>query len=112
MPTQLQYAISGEITPEMKAVANHEKVDKQWLCQEIAQGRIVIPKNTNHHFEPRAIGSGLTTKINANLGTSEKHCNLKEELEKMKIAVKHGADAIMDLSTGGDLRKIVSLCYQ
>ncbi|PRZ00978.1 phosphomethylpyrimidine synthase ThiC [Marinilabilia salmonicolor] len=107
MPTQLQYAISGEITPEMKAVANHEKVDEQWLCQEIAQGRIVIPKNTNHHFEPRAIGAGLTTKINANLGTSEKHCNLKEELEKMYIAVKHGADAIMDLSTGGDLKKIL-----
>jgi len=107
MNTQLQYARNGEITPEMKIIAIKENVEPEWLRKEIADGRIVIPKNIHHHFEARAIGGGLSTKVNANLGTSEKHCNLREELDKMEIAIQYGADAIMDLSTGGDLRKIL-----
>jgi phosphomethylpyrimidine synthase len=107
MKTQLQYAQNGIITNEMKEVAFFEKVDAEWLRREIAEGRTVIPKNKNHDFLARGIGSGLTTKVNANLGTSEKHCNLSEELGKMEIAIKYGTDAIMDLSTGGNLRKIL-----
>ncbi len=104
MSTQLHYARSGKITPEMKTVASREHVDAEWLRNEIAEGRTVIPKNRNHDFEPRGIGAGLTTKVNANIGTSEKHCSLPEELQKLEIAVNYGADSIMDLSTGGDLR--------
>ena len=107
MTTQLHYARAGKITPEMQTVANRENVNTEWLRNEIAEGRTVIPKNRNHYFEPRGIGAGLTTKVNANLGTSEKHCHLPEELEKLKIAVKYGADSIMDLSTGGNLRVIL-----
>jgi phosphomethylpyrimidine synthase len=107
MTTQLHYARAGKITPEMQTVANRENVNTEWLRNEIAEGRTVIPKNCNHNFEPRGIGAGLTTKVNANLGTSEKHCHLPEELEKLKIAVKYGADSIMDLSTGGNLRVIL-----
>jgi phosphomethylpyrimidine synthase len=108
MSTQLQEAIKGKITKEMHTVAKNEKVDPEWLRQEIEKGYIVIPKNKNHKFMPRGIGKGLRTKINANIGTSDKHCNLNEELEKMKIAIKYGTDAIMDLSTGGDLHYILT----
>ena len=107
MSTQIQKAKEGVITPEMREVAFNEKVDADWLRNEIAWGRIVIPKNKNHDFPVRGIGKGLSIKINANIGTSEKHCNFTEEIDKMNVAIKHGADAIMDLSTGGDLRRIL-----
>ena len=107
MSTQIQKAREGIITPEMKQVAHKENVDAEWLRNEIAVGRIVIPKNKNHDFSARGIGRGLATKVNANFGTSEKHCNFSEELDKMKTAIKYGADAIMDLSTGGNLHKIL-----
>ncbi len=107
MKTQLQHALNGQITQEMKDVAEKENVNAEWLRNEIAEGRIVIPKNVNHKFPARGIGNGLRTKINANIGTSEKRCNFAEEIEKLEIAVKHGADSIMDLSTGGDLRVIL-----
>lgn len=107
MSTQILKAKSGVITSEMEVVAKSERVTPEWLCNEIAMGRVVIPKNINHKFSPRAIGNGLSIKVNANIGTSEKHCNLTEELEKMKIAIRYGADAIMDLSTGGNLRAIL-----
>lgn len=105
--TQIQNAKDGIVTPEMIIVANKEMVDVEWLRNEIALGRIVIPKNINHNFTVRGIGKGLSTKINANIGTSEKHCSFPEEIEKMHTAIKYGADAIMDLSTGGDLRGIL-----
>lgn len=107
MSTQLQQAANGVITPEMKTVAITEKVDADWLRQQVAEGRIVIPKNRGRRFPARGIGYGLSIKINANIGTSETSCNLPVELEKMKIAVDHGADSVMDLSTGGDLHKIL-----
>ncbi len=107
MSTQILKAKSGVITPEMEVVAKSERVNAEWLRNEIAMGRVVIPKNINHNFTPRAVGNNLSIKVNANIGTSDKHCNLKEELEKMKIAINHGADAIMDLSTGGNLRAIL-----
>lgn len=107
MSTQIQKAKRGIITPEMYEVANKEMVDADWLRNEIALGRVVIPKNINRDFPACGIGKGLSTKINANIGTSEKHCNFNEEIEKMREAIKYGADAIMDLSTGGDLHKIL-----
>jgi len=103
MTTQMQSALKGIITPEMRDVAAYEKKDPEWICDAIAAGRLVIPKNTNHDFIPRGIGEGLKTKINANIGTSEEHCNLAEEIKKLKISEKYGADSVMDLSTGGNL---------
>ncbi len=108
MITQLQHAKNGHLTKEMKAVAEQENVSPDWLLNEIANGRIVIPKNINHDFPPRGIGNGLKTKINANIGTSEKRCNFAEEIEKMEESIKYGADSIMDLSTGGDLHLILN----
>ncbi len=108
MSTQLQNACQGIITPEMQEVAKIENVNTEWLRNEIANGRVVIPKNKNHKFNAQGIGNGLSIKINANIGTSNKHCDINEELNKMKIAVKYGANSIMDLSTGGDLNKILT----
>jgi len=108
MNTQLQYAAKGIVTPEMEQAALHDGVSPTWICSQIASGRCVIPKNKNHNIKARAIGDGLPTKINANIGTSGKHCSINEELEKLKIAAKYGADSIMDLSTGGDLFLILS----
>jgi len=107
MSTQIQKATEGIITPEMHEVAYYENVEAEWLRNEIALGRVVIPKNKNHSFPARGIGKGLKTKVNANMGTSEKHCNFREEVEKMNIAIKYGADAVMDLSTGGNLQEIL-----
>jgi phosphomethylpyrimidine synthase len=112
MTTQIEKAKEGIITAEMHIVAKNEKVDVEWLRNEIALGRIVIPKNKNHDFPVIAVGNGLRTKVNANMGTSEKHCHFDEELEKMKVAIQYGADAIMDLSTGGDLHIILQRIIQ
>ncbi len=107
MSTQMLKAKKGIITDEMNQVATKEQVNAEWLRDEVAEGRIVIPKNIYHAFSAQGIGNGLSTKINANIGTSEKHCNFKEEMDKMKTAIHYGANAIMDLSTGGDLHKIL-----
>ncbi len=112
MSTQPEQAKKGIITPEVQHVANTENVDPEWLSNEVAMGRIVIPKNKNHDFPVKGIGKGLKTKINANFGTSEKHCNLGEELDKMDTAIHYGADAVMDLSTGGDLHKILEVVLE
>jgi phosphomethylpyrimidine synthase len=105
--TQLQQALKGIVTKEMHEVGQYENLDPEWIRNEVAYGRIVIPKNIHHSFEARGIGNGLKTKVNANIGTSPKHCNPEEELSKLEVAVKYGADAVMDLSTGGDLRQIL-----
>ncbi len=104
--TQLQSALIGNITPEMLKVAEQEHIDIQLLMDNIAKGYVVLPHNRNRNARPCAIGKGLSTKINANLGTSEMHNCIEEELTKIQIAEKHGAHAVMDLSTGGDLNQI------
>lgn len=104
--TQLKKAKDGIISGEVQTVAEDEKVDAKWLCREIVCGRVVIPKNSRRGFHPVAIGNGLRTKINANIGTSPSHFDLKEELGKLKVSVAYGSDSVMDLSTGGDLPKI------
>ncbi len=74
---------------------------------EIAAGRVIICKNKHRaHGNPVGIGRHLTTKVNANIGSSEAHADLNVELEKLRVAIKAGADAVMDLSTGGPIKEI------
>lgn len=102
--TQLEAARSGRITPAMEAVARIESRTPEWVRAEVAAGRTVIPANPVHAgLRPVGIGAGLRTKVNANLGTSTDHADLEEELAKARAAAAAGADALMDLSTGGDL---------
>jgi len=105
--TQLQSAKQNKVTPQIKSVARKEHADTRRLLSEISLGRVVIPNNKNHKMEKGCgIGNGLRTKVNANIGTSLDKPNLKEELKKLEVAIKAGTDTVMDLSTGGDLKKI------
>ncbi|HAY22869.1 MAG TPA: phosphomethylpyrimidine synthase [Desulfobacterales bacterium] len=102
--TQLKKARSGNVTPEMKIVAENEHVDAAWLRDQVANGRVVIPANLRHDkLVPCGIGEGLFVKVNANIGTSSDRSVLEEELEKLKSSIKAGADTVMDLSTGSDI---------
>ena len=102
--TQKSEAIKGNITQEMKDVAKQENIEVDKLARLIADGKVVIPKNVNSHAKACGIGEGLSTKINANIGSSSKIDDLELEINKAKLAVEYGADAIMDLSTGSDLK--------
>jgi phosphomethylpyrimidine synthase len=109
MSTQLELARKGEITPCMKAVAAVEGVDAAMLRQELAAGRLVIPANRLHLascLKPAGVGRMLSTKVNANIGLSSLRSSIDEEMAKLHIALDAGADAIMDLSTGGNLDTI------
>jgi len=102
--TQKMAAQNGTITDEMETVAREERVSSEWLRDKIASGRIVIPANRNHKgVRPTGIGEGLRIKVNTNLGTSSDHVDLDEELRKLAAAIEAGTDAVMDLSTGGDI---------
>ncbi|RLC27641.1 MAG: phosphomethylpyrimidine synthase [Deltaproteobacteria bacterium] len=102
--TQMNKARAGIITPEMKTVAEKERVDVSWLARQVSEGKIVIPANARHRgLVPCGIGEGLLIKVNANIGTSSDHAVLDEELEKLRVSVAAGADTVMDLSTGGDI---------
>jgi len=105
--TQLEKARKGVITKAMERVAQKENIDPHLLAERIANGSVVIPSNVHHgNLDPVGIGKGLTIKVNANIGTSRDHVDQAEELSKLSFAVGAGADAIMDLSTGGDITKI------
>lgn len=107
MATQMDAAKRGQITEEMRIVSREEGEAPQVLCQRIAEGTVIITRNIQReNVHPIGIGKGLRTKVNANIGTSQDLCDLKMEIEKAKIAVKYGADTIMDLSTAGDLDQI------
>lgn len=107
MTTQLEYAKAGKITKEMRAAAKSEPVNARQLMHLIAIGKAVLPANIEHkNLRPIAIGSALRTKVNANIGTSPIKASLKEELKKMRVAVAAGADAVMDLSIGGNIDEI------
>ncbi len=110
--TQLESAGNGKITEEMRQVAEYEHLDAEYIREQVALGRVVIPKNIHRSFLARGIGKGLTTKINANIGTSPSHFNLDEELAKLDVSVEAGADAVMDLSTGGDLDRTLSVILE
>ena len=107
MATQIEAAKRGQITEEMRIVAKDEDESPQALCHRIAEGTVIITRNIEReNVHPIGIGKGLRTKVNANIGTSPDLCDLKLEIEKAKVAVKYGADTIMDLSTAGDLNEI------
>ncbi len=109
--TQLEIARAGKVSPEMMAVAEYERLDAETIRAGVAEGTICIPRNVHHDIpRPRGIGKGLSTKVNANIGTSADFPSVEDELEKLRIAIEAGADAVMDLSTGGDLaavRKVI-----
>ena len=98
----------GVVTDEMKIVSKDEQVTPEWLLPKIASGTIIIPSNNERKQKIHnvGIGKGLKTKVNVNIGTSTLNVNLEEEIEKAKIAIKYHADTIMDLSDGGDVKKI------
>jgi len=105
--TQLLQAKKGNITPEMIKVCQEEKISQEELGAKIIKGEIIIPKNKLHSgIAIRAIGKGLRTKVNTNIGTSPDFADLKNEITKLEIAEEAGTDAIMDLSTGGNLDEI------
>ncbi len=105
--TQLSCARQGKITKEMEYVASVENIDVNVLRQRIAEGSVIIPANINHkNLKPIAIGKGVKTKINANIGASGVRACIEEELEKVRLCMKYGADTVMDLSTGGNLNEI------
>jgi len=99
-------AKKGIVTQEMRKAAASENMAAKALCRALADGSVVIARNTGRRISPLAIGAGTRIKINANIGTSSAKADIKEELQKMRVAVKYGADAIMDLSTSGDLTEI------
>ncbi len=107
--TQLEHARLGNITPEMRRVAEREPhLTAIQIRDEIAAGRLIIPANRNHlakNLDPMAIGRGSKTKVNANMGASPVSSSTDEEVEKLQWAEQWGADTVMDLSTGGDLDK-------
>jgi len=113
--TQLELARKGTISPQMTAVAQSEGLEVEFIRRGLADGTIVIPANTRHlNLTPRGIGQGLSTKVNANIGTSSDFASIGTELEKLKAAIDAGADAVMDLSTGGDIpavrRAVMAAC--
>ncbi|MDR3205704.1 MAG: phosphomethylpyrimidine synthase ThiC [Candidatus Methanoplasma sp.] len=107
MRTIMEEARAG-ITPLIRRIAEKEGVSEEFVRAGIASGRIVVPRNPVHDAEPAAIGAGMSVKVNANLGTSRDIVDLDAEIRKMDIALRYGADAIMDLSTGGDIDAIRS----
>ncbi|QDF27750.1 phosphomethylpyrimidine synthase ThiC [Halarcobacter anaerophilus] len=105
--TQMHYAKKGIITPDMEYIAEVENLDPELVRSEVAKGRLIIPANVNHkHLKPMAIGMASSCKINANIGSSSLASDIQGEIEKVDVCLKHGADTIMDLSTGGDLDSI------
>ena len=104
--TRIEQAKAGIITDEMKVAAEKEKLSPEQIRRGMADGTVVVVRNKLRDIEPLTLGRGTRIKINANVGTSSSLSDINEELEKMKISVKYGADAIMDLSTAGDLAQI------
>jgi len=104
--TRIELAKKGIITDEVKLVASDEGLTSEQLSGDIASGVSVIPINKNHKIKPLGIGRNMRTKINANIGTSKDRVSIDEEMEKLEILVKYGADAVMDLSTGGPIKEL------
>ncbi len=102
--TQILKARAGELTPAMKEVAKKEGIAPDIVLEGVAAGKIAIPANIHHHnLQPCGIGKGLQTKVNANIGTSPQYPDIQKEMTKLRTALEAGADAVMDLSTGGDI---------
>jgi len=104
--TQVEYAVEGITTPEMERIATAEGLSVDLVRERMAEGQIVVPLNKNSKCSPVGIGLGLTTKINASIGTSTDIVDIDAEVGKAIAAQKAGADTLMELSVGGDLDKI------
>jgi phosphomethylpyrimidine synthase len=105
--TQREAALADKITPAMEHAARLEGLEPEVIRQGLAWGTLVLPANRKHHgLKPIAIGRGVRVKINANIGTSPHDVSLEKELSKLEAALSYGADAVMDLSTGGNLDEI------
>ncbi len=105
--SQMHYARQGTVTEEMTHVAQRERLAPELVRSEVARGRMIIPANVNHpELEPMAIGVAAICKINANIGNSAVVGDIAEELDKLRVCLKYGADTVMDLSTGGDIPQI------
>jgi phosphomethylpyrimidine synthase len=107
--TQMHRAREGEVTPEMRRVAEREGLEPEFVRREVAEGRAIIPANVQHlkqKLDPMGIGIGLTCKINANIGNSAVTSDVDSELKKLHTAVHYGSDTVMDLSTGGNIDEI------
>ncbi len=104
--TQMHYARRGEITPETEFIALREGMAPEYVRDEVARGRAIIPANVNHpESEPMIIGRNFLVKINANIGNSAVASSIEEEVEKMRWAIRWGADTVMDLSTGKNIHE-------
>ncbi len=104
--TQMHYARRGEVTPEMEFIALREGVAAEYVREEVARGRAIVPANVNHpETEPMIIGRNFLVKINANIGNSAVASSIEEEVEKMTWATRWGADTVMDLSTGKNIHE-------
>ncbi len=103
MSTIMESARRGAVDDRIRQIAKDEGVTERFVVDGIASGRIVMPCNPLHNPKPAAIGEGLSVKVNANLGTSRDMPDAEPELRKLDIALKYGADSVMDLSTGGDI---------
>jgi phosphomethylpyrimidine synthase len=104
--TRIELAKKGIVTDEVKRVASAEGLTPEQLSMDIATGVSTIPINRNHGITPVGIGRNMRTKINANIGTSKDRISIDDEMEKLDVLVKYGADAVMDLSTGGPIREL------
>jgi len=105
--TQLEYAKNNTLTPLMRKIAHQESLAPKLILNRIKEGKIVIPANKTHRIrKPCGIGLGLRTKVNANIGTSTDKSQIEDELRKLEVALKYNTDTVMDLSVGGDLKKI------
>jgi len=106
--TQLEYARKNILTPLIRRVARREGIAPGELSRLIRSGQAVVPLNISNYKlkKPCAVGRGLSTKVNANIGTSTDESQIPDEIKKLEIAIKYGADALMDLSVGGNLAKV------
>jgi phosphomethylpyrimidine synthase len=102
----MEQARSGIITPQMEQVAQAEGCTPEYIREEVARGRVAITRNSKRDSTAMGVGRGLRTKVNANIGSSKDKIDIELELKKLHTAIEAGADAVMDLSTGGDLRSI------
>lgn len=104
--TRIEMARKGFVTDEMRSVAVAESMSAEQIAIDIAAGVTVISRNVLHEISPLGIGRSLRTKVNANIGTSKDRISYDEEMEKLRVLVKYGADAVMDLSTGGAIKAL------
>ncbi len=107
--TQLELARNNKVSPQIKKIAKFEHIKAAKICKKMSEGTVVIPLNIKRRHKDIkicGIGEGLRTKVNVNIGTSTDKKELKDELKKLNVAIEYGADTVMDLSIGGNLRHI------